>query len=67
MGSFYRSQHDMTCGYAVLGKSINNFGLGGKRSEPTSEYRGSNSFGRGRENGLATHPTVKPVAMLQML
>ena len=30
MGSFYRSQHEMISVYAAPGKSINNFGLGGK-------------------------------------
>jgi DNA modification methylase len=66
MGSFYRSQHELICVYAAPGRSINNFGLGGKGRHRTNvwKYPGFNSFGRGRDKALAMHPTVKPVAMV---
>jgi DNA modification methylase len=66
MGSFYRSQHEMICVYAAPGKPINNFGLGGKGRHRSNvwEYPGFNGFIRGRDETLAMHPTVKPVAMV---
>ena len=66
MGSFYRSQHELICVYATPGKPINNFGLGGKGRHRTNvwQYPGFNSFGRDRDEALAMHPTVKPVAMV---
>ena len=67
MGSFYRSQHEMICVYAAPGKPINNFGLGGKGRHRTNvwEYPGFNGFVRDRDEMLAMHPTVKPVAMVK--
>ena len=66
MGSFYRSQHELICVYAAPGKPINNFGLGGKGRHRTNvwEYPGFNGFVRDRDEILAMHPTVKPVAMV---
>lgn len=66
MGSFYRSQHELIFVYAVAGKPINNFGLGGKGRHRSNvwKYPGLSSFGRGRDETLAMHPTVKPVAMV---
>jgi DNA modification methylase len=66
MGSFYRSQHEMISVHAAPGKSINNFGLGGKGRHRSNvwKYPGFSSFGRGRDKALAMHPTVKPVAMV---
>lgn len=66
MGSFYRSQHELIYVYAAPGRPINNFGLGGKGRYRTNvwKYPGFNSFGRGRDEALAMHPTVKPVAMV---
>jgi DNA modification methylase len=66
LGSFYRSQHEMICVYAVPGKRINNFGLGGKGRHRTNvwEYPGVNGFVRERDEMLAMHPTFKPVAMV---
>jgi DNA modification methylase len=66
LGSFYRSQHELICVYAAPGKPINNFGLGGKGRHRTNvwKYPGFSSFGRGRKEALAMHPTVKPVAMV---
>ena len=66
MGSFYRSQHELIYVYAAPGRPINNFGLGRKGRYRTNvwKYPGFNSFGRGRDEALAMHPTVKPVAMV---
>ena len=67
MGSFYRSQHELVLVYAAPGgKPINNFGLGatGRHRTNVWRYPGCNSFGRGRDEALAMHPTVKPVAMV---
>jgi DNA modification methylase len=66
MGSFYRSQHELIFVYAAPGRPINNFGLGAKGRHRTNvwKYPGLSSFGRGRDEALAMHPTVKPVAMV---
>lgn len=66
MGSFYRSQHELIFVYAMPGKPINNFGLGanGRHRSNVWQYEGLSSFGRGRDETLAMHPTVKPVAMV---
>lgn len=66
MGSLYRSQHELVAMYAAPGKITNNFGLGGKGRHRTNvwKYPGLSSFGRGRSETLAMHPTVKPVAMV---
>jgi DNA modification methylase len=66
MGSFYRSQHEIILVYTAPGRPINNFGLGGKGRHRTNvwKYPGMSSFGRGRDETLAMHPTVKPVAMV---
>jgi DNA modification methylase len=67
MGSFYRSQHEMILVYATPGgRAVNNFGLGAKGRYRTNvwKYPGFNAFGRGRDDALAMHPTVKPVALV---
>jgi len=66
MGSFYRAQHELVAIYATPGKVTNNFGLGAKGRHRTNvwTYAGLNSFGRGRDETLAMHPTIKPVAMV---
>jgi DNA modification methylase len=67
MGSFYRSQHELVLPYVVGSRSpINNFGLGAKGRYRTNvwQYPGLNSFGRDRDVALASHPTVKPVALV---
>ena len=67
MGSLYRSQHEFVfvfkCGAA---NHINNVELGkhGRNRTNVWEYRGINSFGRGRDELLKIHPTVKPVALV---
>lgn len=46
---------------------INNFGLGerGRHRSNVWTYPGANTFQPGRDKDLATHPTVKPVAMVR--
>lgn len=66
LGTFYRSQHEFIQVYRLPGSHINNFGLGGKGRYRTNvwNYRGQTSFGRHRDEELAMHPTVKPVALV---
>jgi DNA modification methylase len=67
MGSFYRSKHELVfvwkCGTA---QHINNFGLGqfGRFRSNVWDYAGVNTFKSGRDDELAMHPTVKPVALV---
>ena len=67
MGSFYRSKHElifvMKNGH---GTHINNFGLGAKGRYRTNvwDYAGLSGWVANREEELAMHPTVKPVAMI---
>jgi DNA modification methylase len=67
MGQFYRSQHELVFvtkhGRA---KHTNNFGLGetGRHRPNVWTYPGVNTFRRGRDEELALHPTVKPVALV---
>lgn len=67
MGSFYRSQHElvwvMKNGSA---KHINNFGLGetGRHRSNVWSYQGLNGGGAERQELLALHPTVKPLALI---
>lgn len=66
-GSFYRSQHELI-GVFRVGASphLNNIELGrhGRNRSNVWQYAGVNSFGKGRLADLASHPTVKPVAMI---
>ena len=68
MGSLYRSQHELI---AVFKKGsaphINNVELGrhGRNRTNVWPYAGLSSFGHGREETLAMHPTVKPVALVE--
>lgn len=67
MGSMYRSQHELI-GLFKHGSAphTNNIGLGryGRNRANVLFYPGVNSFGKGRDAALATHPTCKPVGML---
>ncbi|PTM40305.1 DNA methyltransferase [Bosea sp. 124] len=67
MGSLYRSQTELIPLWKK-GKSphINNIELGrhGRYRTTLWSYTGANSFSRGRMEDLATHPTVKPCAMV---
>ena len=67
MGSFYRSQHELVFVFCAPGKHVNNFGLGGggRHRSNVWNYPGLASFGRDRDETLALHPTVKPVAMVK--
>ncbi|MFN3226065.1 MAG: DNA methyltransferase [Hyphomicrobiales bacterium] len=67
MGSLYRSQHELIAIYKVGRAShTNNVQLGryGRNRSNVWTYPGANSFGRTRNQDLADHPTVKPVAMV---
>jgi DNA modification methylase len=66
-GSFYRSQHELIAVFRV-GDSPhqNNVELGkhGRNRSNVWTYPGVNGFGAGREELLAMHPTIKPVALV---
>ena len=67
MGSFYRSKHELIFVYKVgTASHINNFGLGehGRYRTNVWHYPGLSSFGAGRDEALAMHPTVKPVSLV---
>src|SRR5262249_13776489 len=63
----YRSQHELI-GVFRVGQSShrNNIQLGrfGRNRSNVWTYAGVNTFGRGRMEALASHPTVKPIAMV---
>src|SRR5262249_7796419 len=66
-GSLYRSQHELI-GVFCVGDAVdrNNIELGrfGRNRSNVWTYSGVNSFGRNRMQMLASHPTVKPVALV---
>jgi DNA modification methylase len=67
MGALYRSQHELVFVFkSGKGPHINNVELGqhGRYRTNVWTYAGVNSFGRGRDQDLAMHPTVKPVALV---
>jgi 16S rRNA G966 N2-methylase RsmD len=67
MGSLYRSQHELVFVFkSGEGAHINNVELGkhGRYRTNLWTYAGVNSFGRNRDEDLAMHPTVKPVALV---
>lgn len=67
MGSFYRSQHELVFVYQNgTGPHINNIELGknGRYRTNVWTYAGANTFGKERDEALAMHPTVKPVALV---
>lgn len=67
MGSHYRSQHEL-CRIFRVGTAphLNTVELGrhGRNRSNVWDHPGLLSFGRGRDEALASHPTVKPVALL---
>lgn len=68
MGSLYRSQHEMVAVFKRgLASHINNVELGrhGRYRTNFWSYAGMNSFGAERDDALAMHPTVKPVALVE--
>ena len=67
MGSFYRSQHEMVLVWKKgSAPHTNTFGLGDKGRYRTNvwTYAGVNTFKSDRMDELASHPTVKPVALV---
>ena len=68
MGSLYRSQHELVFVFKRGTKPhINNVKLGkhGRYRTNVWEYAGINSFGESRDDDLATHPTVKPIKLVE--
>jgi DNA modification methylase len=66
-GSFYRSQHELIGVFRVGdGRHKNNIELGrfGRNRSNVWTYAGVNTFGRGRMDAIAAHPTVKPTALV---
>jgi DNA modification methylase len=67
MGSFYRSKHELVFVFKVGdAPHTNTFGLGGTGRYRTNvwDYAGINTLRPGRNEELAMHPTVKPVALV---
>jgi DNA modification methylase len=67
LGSLYRSKHELVFVLkSGTASHINNIELGshGRNRFNVSDYAGVNSLREGRLDGLAMHPTVKPVAMV---
>jgi len=67
MGSLYRSQHELVFVYkAGTAPHINNVELGkhGRYRTNVWSYAGANTFSKTRDDDLAMHPTVKPVALV---
>jgi len=67
MGSFYRSQHELVAVFKHGRRAhLNNVALGsnGRHRANVWNYAGANSFGAQRDEDLALHPTVKPLAMV---
>ena len=66
-GSFYRSQHELIGVFRVGDSQHQNdveLGRHGRNRSNVWTYPGVNSFGAGRDEALAMHPTVKPVALV---
>ena len=67
MGSLYRSQHELVFAFkAGTAPHVNNVELGkhGRYRTNVWQYAGANAFGTTRDDDLAMHPTVKPVALV---
>src|SRR5690606_3631748 len=67
MGSLYRSAHELVFVYkSGRAPHVNNVELGknGRYRTNVWTYPGANSFGPGRDQDLADHPTVKPVGLV---
>jgi 16S rRNA G966 N2-methylase RsmD len=67
MGSLYRSQHELVFVFkSGVAPHINNVELGkhGRYRTNVWSYAGANAFGATRDDDLAMHPTVKPVALV---
>lgn len=67
MGSLYRSQHELVFVFkSGSAPHVNNVELGrhGRYRTNVWSYAGANTFGATRDDDLAMHPTVKPVALV---
>lgn len=67
MGSFYRSRHELIFAFKNgAAAHVNNFELGqqGRYRTNVWQYKGVNTFRKGRLDELELHPTAKPVQML---
>lgn len=67
MGSLYRSAHELVFVWkAGTAPHVNNIELGknGRYRTNCWAYPGANAFGGTRDEDLANHPTVKPVALV---
>lgn len=67
MGTFYRSKHELVFVFKNgTSPHLNNFGLGvtGRYRTNVWDYPGISSLGANRDEELAMHPTVKPVALI---
>ncbi len=67
MGTFYRSKHELIFVFKKgTAPHINTFGLGdtGRYRTNVWDHPGMSSVGKLRDDALAMHPTVKPVAMI---
>ena len=67
MGTFYRSKHELVFVFkAGTAEHTNTFGLGenGRYRTNVWDYAGVNGMKKGRQEELALHPTVKPVALV---
>ena len=67
MGAFYRSKHELVFVWKVgTAPHTNTFGLGdtGRYRTNVWDYAGISSISASRDEELAMHPTVKPVALI---
>lgn len=67
LGALYRSQHELIALFKHGdAPHTNNIRMGedGRNRTNLLFYPGANSFGKGRDKALASHPTSKPVALL---
>lgn len=67
MGTFYRSKHELIFVFKQgMAEHTNTFGLGetGRYRTNVWDYAGINAISSTRNDELAMHPTVKPVALI---
>ncbi|WP_243457228.1 DNA-methyltransferase [Parasphingorhabdus cellanae] len=67
MGTFYRSKHELVFVFKKgIAPHTNSFGLGesGRYRTNVWDYAGISSISASRDEELAMHPTVKPVALV---
>jgi len=67
MGSLYRSQKELVFVFNVgTAPQLNNVEFGKHGRYPTNiwTYTGANTFSASRDDDLAMHPTVKPMALI---